>query len=300
MQNNSYSKTITVKSTPEKVFNAILDVPNWWSKDYEGASGQVNDEFIIHHPGLHYSKQLVKELIPGKRVAWHITESKMNWLKGDEHEWTDTRLIFELSTNGSKVQVQFTHEGLRPDMECYRMCAAGWDIVIGEWLLYLINEGKASEGMTMAAEIRGKAFEEIRSFHLSITAMVTPEKARDAICRVNDWWGCVEGETTRQNDRFTYRPNDTWVNFKVTICTNHKIVWHVEDCYLHFQENKTEWKNTDVVFDIVEDGALTRIDFTHVGLLPEIECYAACSGGWTRYINGSLLQLLQTGKGSPR
>ena len=33
-----------------------------------------------------------------------------------------------------------------------------------------------------------------------------------------------------------------------------KVVWHVLDCYLHWLKDKTEWKDTDVVFDISGTG----------------------------------------------
>ncbi len=72
------------------------------------------------------------------------------------------------------------------------------------------------------------------------------------------------GETEKLNDVFAYHPNDTWVTFKITECIpDKKIVWHVTDCYLHFQNNKTEWNNTDVVFEIAKNGNSTQINFTH-------------------------------------
>lgn len=41
------------------------------------------------------------------------------------------------------------------------------------------------------------------------------------------------------------------------------------------------------------------IHFTHLGLVPEFECFDACSNGWTHYIRQSLLSLITTGKGQP-
>ena len=35
------------------------------------------------------------------------------------------------------------------------------------------------------------------------------------------------------------------------------------------------------------------------GLVPEIESYKDCSGGWKQYISGSLFTLVTTGKGKP-
>jgi hypothetical protein len=36
--------------------------------------------------------------------------------------------------------------------------------------------------------------------------------------------------------------------------------------------------------------------FTHVGLKPAGECYDTCSDAWTSLIQGSLKQLIETGK----
>ena len=93
MKNNSYTATLEVAQSPKEVFNGINNVTNWWSKDFEGSSTKLNDEFIINHPGQHYSKQKLIEVIPNKKNVWLVTESKLYWLKNKE-EWTNTKMIF--------------------------------------------------------------------------------------------------------------------------------------------------------------------------------------------------------------
>ena len=66
MKKNSYAATIEVAQSPQEVFKAINDVTNWWSKDFEGSSTKLNDEFIIHHPNQHYSKQKLIEFNQNK------------------------------------------------------------------------------------------------------------------------------------------------------------------------------------------------------------------------------------------
>ncbi|TZF83955.1 SRPBCC domain-containing protein [Pedobacter sp. BS3] len=138
---------------------------------------------------------------------------------------------------------------------------------------------------------------ENKSFTATIEVAKSAKEVFEGICKVNEWWGHIEGKTEKLNDVFRYLPNDTWVNFKITECNDNKIVWHVTDCFLHWQNNKTEWTNTDVIFEIVETGNSTQINFTHIGLVPEVECYENCSKGWTHYIKISLQQFLTTGKG---
>jgi hypothetical protein len=78
-----------------------------------------------------------------------------------------------------------------------------------------------------------------------------------------------------------------------------KVVWLVVDNYFDFTEDKTEWKNTKVEFEISAHVNKTEIRFTHQGLVPAYECYEVCSNAWGSYVNGSLRNLIATGKGKP-
>lgn len=142
MKNQSYTATIEVANSPKDVFNHIKDVSKWWSKDFEGSSTKLNDEFVICHPGRHYSKQKLIEVIPDKKMVWLVTDSKLNWIEKDKYEWTNTKMIFEIATEGDKSVLHFTHEGLVPEKECYAMCQQGWSLVIKDWLFNYITNGK--------------------------------------------------------------------------------------------------------------------------------------------------------------
>jgi hypothetical protein len=80
---------------------------------------------------------------------------------------------------------------------------------------------------------------------------------------------------------------------------NEKIVWHVVDATLSFVENKTEWKGSDIVFDISRKEDKTEVRFTHQGLVPAHECYNDCSNAWGLLINGNLKNLIVTGEHQP-
>jgi hypothetical protein len=137
----SFSTSIEVSKSPHHVFNCIREVPKWWSRDFEGSSSQLDDEFIIHHPGAHFSKQRLVELIPDQKMVWQVTESNLTWLQKDKQEWTNTRMIFELTAKGDKTVLHFTHEGLVPEKECYARCEEGWTMVIKDRLFQFITNG---------------------------------------------------------------------------------------------------------------------------------------------------------------
>jgi uncharacterized protein YndB with AHSA1/START domain len=60
-----------------------------------------------------------------------------------------------------------------------------------------------------------------------------------------------------------------------------------------------EWENTTVTFLLTElTPAVTRLQFTHGGLRPQLTCYGQCSAGWT-YLMRSLASYAETGTGHP-
>jgi uncharacterized protein YndB with AHSA1/START domain len=141
---DNYTTTIEIVKFPEDVFKAITtDVSKWWGgNDLKGNSTKLNDEFVIHHPGAHYSKQKLVELVPDKKIVWLVTDSKLDWLQKNQQEWTNTKMIFEITTKNNNTVLHFTHEGLVREMECYEMCSGGWKMVITDWLFDFINDGK--------------------------------------------------------------------------------------------------------------------------------------------------------------
>ncbi|HVM86700.1 MAG TPA: SRPBCC domain-containing protein [Puia sp.] len=143
----SFDATIEIEKSPREVFKIITDdVSKWWGgKDLSGRTTKLNDEFIVHHQGAHYSKQKLIEIIPEKKVVWQVTEGTLYWLKKDKQEWTNTKMIFEISVKNGKTVLHFTHEGLVPEKECYEACQQGWTMVITDWLYHYITKGKVNQ-----------------------------------------------------------------------------------------------------------------------------------------------------------
>lgn len=128
----------------------------------------------------------------------------------------------------------------------------------------------------------------------------TPEQVFAAIADVRGWWpGKFTGETDKLGAEFTYRYKDMHTSTQriTEWLPGKRVVWHVTDCSLNFLEQKDEWNGTDIVFDIARKDGKTVLTFTHVGLTPKVECYAACLEGWGFCIEKSLYQLITTGKG---
>ena len=64
-------------------------------------------------------------------------------------------------------------------------------------------------------------------------------------------------------------------------------------------KNKKEWSATVIDWNVQSVNDATQINFTHIGLVPQIECYNDCTKGWNFFVGESLLHLIKEGIGKP-
>lgn len=141
-----------------------------------------------------------------------------------------------------------------------------------------------------------------KNFTAAFTVDQSPEEVFDAVNNVRGWWSeDIEGSTDKLNAEFLYHYKDIHIcNIKIAeYIPGKKVAWLVLNNYFNFTKDKTEWKDTKIVFEISRKGNKTQLHFTHVGLVPQYECYGVCRDAWSSYINISLQNLITTGKGQP-
>jgi hypothetical protein len=143
MSKSSFTTTFTVDQTPETAFAAINDVRGWWSQDIEGKTDMAGEAFDYHYKDSHRCRIKVTELVPGKKVAWHVLDNYFSFID-DKTEWIGTDIIFDISRKSGETEVRFTHQGLVPDYECYDACSDGWSTFINGSLRSLIASGKGT------------------------------------------------------------------------------------------------------------------------------------------------------------
>ncbi|MDD2793634.1 MAG: SRPBCC domain-containing protein [Sediminibacterium sp.] len=137
------------------------------------------------------------------------------------------------------------------------------------------------------------------------TVMQVSKTSNDVYTAINNvslWWTeNFEGNSKKLNDEFTVTFGETFIKLKVIeLVNNYKVVWEVTDCFKHFLKNKKEWVGTKICFDIVnEENKTAKLTFTHFGLSSPLECYDVCCDAWNGYLQGSLKNLIETGKGTP-
>src|SRR5581483_1901306 len=125
MANNDFNSSITANISAGEAMKKINNIPGWWGVTFTGNAEKQNDKFIIKMGEEAFFNFTVTEVIPDKKVVWQVTDCYMPWYT-DKKEWANTRLIFDLNENNGVTEVHFKHEGLTPDVECYKDCEPGW------------------------------------------------------------------------------------------------------------------------------------------------------------------------------
>lgn len=141
METQNFQTGIVVNATAQETFDSINSVSRWWTENLEGNTQKPGDEFTVRFGDVHYSRQKLTEVVPGKKVVWLVTDSKLNFLK-DKREWTNTKIVFEIFSRNSQTEVRFTHIGLVPQVECFDACSNAWGQYIQQSLFNLITTGK--------------------------------------------------------------------------------------------------------------------------------------------------------------
>lgn len=85
MKAQNYHTSITVDAAPYDAFESITSVSKWWTENLEGNSLKPDDEFTVRFGNVHYSRQKLVEVVPGKKVVWLVTDSQLNFIK-DKNE----------------------------------------------------------------------------------------------------------------------------------------------------------------------------------------------------------------------
>ncbi len=141
MTTTDFTTTILVDQTPKEAFDAVNNVRGWWSEEIEGGTNKLNDVFNYHYEEAHRCKMKLIEVIPDKKVVWHVLENYFAFTN-DKTEWTGTKIIFDISAQDNKTQVRMTHQGLVPEYECFDICRDSWTNYIQNSLRSLISTGK--------------------------------------------------------------------------------------------------------------------------------------------------------------
>ncbi len=295
--NQNYHTSFIVDKSPEEVFDAISNVRGWWSQSIEGDTDRLGAVFNYHYQDVHRATFKITEFVSSKKIVWHVLDNYFNFVQ-DKTEWIDTDIVFEIAKKDDKTEVHFTHIGLVPAYECYDVCSNAWGSYITSSLQNLITTGKGQPNPIEEIVSQARQMSH-QNYTTSFTVDQSPEEVFAIINNVRKWWSEeIEGSTDKLGAEFIFRSGeDHRSTQKITeFVPGKKVVWHILDSQINFVKDKTEWTGTDIIFEITRKGDRTILHFTHVGLIPAVECYSSCSDAWGYYINQRLFALITQGK----
>jgi hypothetical protein len=116
---------------------------------------------------------------------------------------------------------------------------------------------------------------------------------------VSRWWGPTEGDGA-VGGTLTTSFGEYGVNtMRVVQASPARVVWESAAADGTTPTGHTqEWLGTTMEFDILPAGTGTELRFRHVGLTPQLECWADCLAAWTHFM-ASIERLAETGAGTP-
>lgn len=308
MNSQHYTASFAVDQTPDQVFAAVTNPRGWWSEQIDGPTDQLGAEFTYRYRDVHRARFKITELVPGQRVIWHVMENYFDFVE-DKSEWIGTDVVFEISKQGEKTELRFTHVGLVPAYECYTLCSDAWGSYVKGSLRNLITTGKGQPNPIEAIVARAEDMtrldgehERRLSYTTSFTVDQSPETAFAAITNPRGWWsGEIDGSPDELGAEFTYSVAGVhYCRMKVVeLVPGKAVVWHVLDSDLAYTKARHEWDDTKIRFEISQQAGQTEIHFTHVGLVAQDECYESCSDAWGGLVRGNLRNLILTGEAQP-
>ncbi len=130
------------------------------------------------------------------------------------------------------------------------------------------------------------------NFSFSFKTSKSATEVFEMLLDIKQWWfglynETITGKSKKINDTFTFKAGDgvhDTTQKLIELEPGKKIVWQITNSNLSFLKEVNEWTDTKIRFDLLKDGDKTKVTFTHEGLVPEIECYDACSSAWNGYL----------------
>jgi len=143
MENNSFTKTISVSKSTTQAFEAVKNFRGWWSEEIDGITDKVNETFFYHYKDIHLTKIIMTEMVPDRKIVYQILDNEFKFIK-DKSEWVNTNLVFDVYEEAGNTKVKFTHLGLVPEYECFNVCNDAWTGYICNSLKNFIETGKGN------------------------------------------------------------------------------------------------------------------------------------------------------------
>ncbi len=299
MKAKDFTTTFEVEATPGQVFDAVNNVRGWWSQNIDGDTDKVNAVFDYHYQDVHICKIKITQLMPDKKVVWHVLDNHFKFTK-DKNEWKGTDIIFDISEKDGKTLLAFTHQGLTPDYECFDICHDAWTHYIQGSLKELIITGKGKAtpkdtGTETAEKSPEKTGTVTKSIYHRLLIGTPVETVFEAITTregLSGWWTPATKASPEVGFVMSFAFDDYQKEIKIEELKPYsKVSWLVLKAF-------PDWLGTTITFELEAHAKGTVLLFHHDGWVAYTPEFASCSFDWALFLR-SLKSLCETGKGFP-
>ncbi len=148
MTARSYTKSIDVQAAPSAAFKAVTEgVAHWWTRPDQPLTNIGDRAKFTFPPGVSYWTFELTGMKQPSQVEWtcmdalHIHEGQP---KEIETEWLDTKVLWKITAQGNGSRIEMRHQGLTPELLCYDVCEAGWDMFFLGSLKQYLDTGQGT------------------------------------------------------------------------------------------------------------------------------------------------------------
>lgn len=128
---SSFRISVTIQASSVELYEALTTLrglENWWTQQVE-LYPHIGGTATFRFGKDAYAVMKISKLVPEKEVIWKCVEHHFP-LKGSEiaDEWVGTKIKFSITPHpqGGSLLL-FTHEGIYPDLACYKDTEEGWN-----------------------------------------------------------------------------------------------------------------------------------------------------------------------------
>lgn len=117
------------------------------------------------------------------------------------------------------------------------------------------------------------------------------------------WWTADCDAGTGVGAQATFRFDETFKVMRIErLLQDAEVCWQCVQAHIDAPGLLTrtdEWIGTSILFLLIpRSSSETLLEFEHIGLAPQVECYEICTRGWQQFL-ASLKSYAETGKGTP-
>lgn len=141
-----YSCRVVIEGPVAAVYDALTTetgLQGWWTKTCE-VGKRVGAQSTFRF-GRTHNVMRIERLDPEREVCWHCVE-QFHHAPGQlsrPDEWKGTTVVFRLtSQTPGRTLLDFEHQGLNPQLECYALCRQGWDHFLKKSLKEYVETGR--------------------------------------------------------------------------------------------------------------------------------------------------------------